>query len=53
MGLKDGERVLGAIENYLKVKFSLPKMDQVAVPDFAAGGTANKNEFKFCIGLEY
>lgn len=31
-GLKDGERVLGAIENYLKVKFSLQKMDQVAVP---------------------
>lgn len=38
LALKDGERVLGAIENYLKVKFTLPKMDQVAVPDFAAGG---------------
>lgn len=35
-----GERVLKAFDDYLTIPFShsLPKMDQVAVPDFAAGG---------------
>lgn len=34
----EGEKVLNAIANYLRVPFTLPKMDQVAIPDFKAGG---------------
>lgn len=36
--LHEGEKILNAISNYLNVPFTLPKMDQVGVPDFAAGG---------------
>lgn len=34
-----GERILKAFDDYITIPFSysLPKMDQVAVPDFAAG----------------
>lgn len=37
--LAEGEAILNAIANYVKVPFSLPKMDQFAIPDFKAGGT--------------
>lgn len=38
LGLRDGISILNSLGNYLKVPFSLPKMDQVAVPDFGPGG---------------
>lgn len=41
LALKDGELILNAIGNYLKVNFTLPKMDQIAIPDFKAGAMEN------------
>lgn len=40
-GLQAGIDILTAFENYFGNKFPLPKMDQVAVPDFAAGAMEN------------
>lgn len=36
-----GPKVLRFYENYFDVKFPLPKMDMVAVPDFSAGAMEN------------
>lgn len=38
LALKDGEQILNALENYLKVDFTLPKMDQIGVPRLSFGG---------------
>lgn len=38
LALKDGERILNALQNYLKVDFTLPKMDQIGVPSLSFGG---------------
>ncbi|XP_076764198.1 suppressor of ER stress-induced death [Xylocopa sonorina] len=36
-----GPRILEYYEEYFKIKFPLPKMDSVALPDFAAGAMEN------------
>lgn len=36
--LDEGEHILNAIANYVQIYFSLPKMDQAAIPEFRAGG---------------
>nr|XP_033334550.1 aminopeptidase N isoform X2 [Megalopta genalis]XP_033334551.1 aminopeptidase N isoform X2 [Megalopta genalis] len=39
--LKIGPKILEYFENYFKIKFPLPKIDNVALPDFAAGAMEN------------
>lgn len=41
LALHDGERLLNAFGNYLQLNYSLPKMDQVAIPNFVSGGNFN------------
>lgn len=36
-----GPKILQHYENYFQIKFPLPKMDMVALPDFAAGAMEN------------
>ncbi|CAK9804071.1 Aminopeptidase N [Anthophora plagiata] len=39
--LNIGPRILEYYENYFKIKFPLPKIDTVALPDFSAGAMEN------------
>lgn len=39
--LESGVNILEALEKYLDYSYEFPKMDQVAVPDFAAGAMEN------------
>lgn len=41
VGLQNGELLLHALERYLELDFSLPKMDQVAVPGFSQSAAEN------------
>lgn len=36
-----GPKILEYYEDYFKIKFPLPKMDMVALPDFSAGAMEN------------
>lgn len=36
-----GEKVINEFESYLQVKYTYPKMDQVAIPDFPIGAMEN------------
>lgn len=37
-GVEQGQLILSAISEYLNVNYSIPKMDQAAIPAFKAGG---------------
>lgn len=39
--LETGIKSLNAFEQYFGMNFTFPKMDQVAIPDFAAGAMEN------------
>lgn len=39
--LNIGPKILKYYEEYFKIKFPLPKMDMVALPDFSAGAMEN------------
>lgn len=41
LAVEKGEKLLKALEEYTGVKFEIPKMDQAAIPDFAAGAMEN------------
>jgi aminopeptidase N len=36
-----GPKVLKFYEDYFQIKFPLPKIDMIAIPDFAAGAMEN------------
>lgn len=41
LAVADGDRLLNAIADYVQVDYSLPKMDQIAMPGSGPGGSEN------------
>lgn len=39
--LKIGPQILDFLEGFFKIKYPLPKIDMIAIPDFAAGAMEN------------
>lgn len=39
--LKIGPRILDYLQNFFQIEYPLPKMDIIAIPDFAAGAMEN------------
>lgn len=39
--LEIGPQILQFLEDFFKIKYPLPKMDMIAIPDFAAGAMEN------------
>lgn len=39
--LEIGPKILSFLEDYYKIKFPLPKIDMIALPDFKAGAMEN------------
>lgn len=39
--LESGENILDDLQEFVGVSYSLPKMDQIGLPDFAAGAMEN------------
>lgn len=48
LALDNGEKLLRVLEKYVGIKYSLPKMDQIAVPDLSVGGCI---QIKFVFSL--
>ena len=41
LALSEGEKLLKEMENFTGIPFSIEKMDQISIPDFAAGAMEN------------
>lgn len=42
--LEVGPKILAYFEDYFDIKYPLPKLDMIALPDFSAGGNAFQSD---------